>query len=457
MKTILLINPLSRDFMPPSMPPVGLAYIAAVLRKLSHQVKIVDLDVHRDDSTSYLKNVLLQQSYDLIGITSIITQYDQVRRLGKVVKELVSEIPLIFGGPGPTSIPYLYLENCFADAVLVGEGEETIVEIVDHLVAGSDWRKCKGIQFLKDGQVVNMGERAPIKDIDGIPFPAWDLFDGMSEYADNFLFRSGRKRGLSIMTTRGCPGSCNYCMCNFGRKLRMRSTKNIFGEIDMLVEKYQLEHIHFLDDTFVTKGDRIFEICEVFKSRYPNLTWSANVRANLMSLKTLKCMADANCIFLSYGIESGSQPVLDFMKKGFTVEQASNALKWTREAGINHKAYFITGMPVETKETLSETVQFCKDNLVGGEFFFATPLPDTELYEYAVSHGFIKNENVYVSCLGEVRDFLVNMTDFDVEELFQLKFEAEKEICEHLQLHGVKPPRSTRADPLETLKLLPSF
>lgn len=444
--------------MAPSMPPLGLAYIAASLKGAGHEIKVVDLNGDRENGLSYLTKLLSNESFGMIGVSSIITQYKRVKEIGKLIKSVVPHTPLILGGPGPTSIPELYLKNCYADIVCMGEGEEAVKEIADYIQNKMPLELCKGIIFKKqEGSYVNTGKRSQIKDINTIKFPAWEMFYTIKVYLENYLFKHGRKKGISVLSTRGCPGECNYCMCNFGRMLRMRTAENIFSEIEPLVRKYDIEHVHFIDDTFITTVKRIREISDFFKNEFRSLTWSANVRVNFVKPDVLKIMAGSNCVSLAYGIESGSPTVLDYMKKGFTAEQASNAIKWTREAGISMTTYFMIGMPCETEETVRETIDFCKRNLVGGEFFFATPIPGTELYNYAIANKIISDEDTYMEHIGEVRDFLVNLTKMRDEDLFTIKENAELEIKEHLKRHNVTVKPSIRKSPRETAATLPEF
>lgn len=455
---VLLIYPVDREFMPPSMPPLGLAYITGTLVREGYDVTVIDLNSDRQGGRSRLDEILSKEDFGFIGISSIITQYKKVRDLGKCIKQKAPCTPLVMGGPGPTSIPLMYLKNCSADIICVGEGEETVKDLTDALRKGKSLDSCPGIIYkTKKGEYISTAQREPIKDIDAIGLPAWEKFEGMPEYARNFLFRQNKNRGMSIFTTRGCPGQCNYCMCNFGRKLRMRSAESISAEIQYLVDDYEVEHIHFLDDTFITSQKRTNEICDMFKNRFKDISWSANARVDFVSRGILKQMAQSNCVSLNYGIESGSLEVLKYMKKGFTPEQASRAISWTREAGIALRAYFMIGMPCETKDTIMETVDFCKKNLVGGEFFFATPIPGTELYKYALDKNIIKKEETYLELVGEVRDFLVNMTNMRNEELFDIKEESEAQIREYLIRGNMPVPKSIRNDPRQTAACLPEF
>lgn len=454
---ILLINPLDRDFMPPAMPPLGIAYISTVLNRLGHAVTIIDLNANRENGLSVLRDTLLKERFGLIGISSIITQYKKVKALGKFIKSSAPSTLLLMGGTGPSSTPEMYLKNCYADIVCIGEGEEIIDNLLATIEGGGILDKCQGIAFkTSDGSIVKTPKVDKPVDVNQLDFPRWDTFHSIDTYMDNYLFKNGRKKGMSILSSRGCPGCCNFCLCNFGRKIRCRSAENIFKEIAYLVENYKVDHIHFVDDTLITTEDRIKDISNCFNA-FKDLTWSANARVNLVNANMLKMMAKANCISLAFGIESGSPKVLKYMRKGITPQQASTAIKLTREAGISLRTYFMIGMPCETEETIEETVNFCKDNLVGGEFFFATPFPATPLYDYAKENGFLHDEDVYLECVGEVRDFVINMTRMDNERLFTLKENAEEEIKGHLKKHGIFVKASFKKDPRETAKNLPEF
>jgi len=340
----------------------------------------------------------------------------------------------------------------------MGEGEETVKQLASILKQGSDLKDCNGIIYKNtEGKIVQTKVRLPINDLNKIKKPCWEKLELFGIYVENFLFKHGRDRGMCVFSTRGCPGRCNYCMCNFGRKTRMRSIQDISEEIEDLVDEHQVNHIHFIDDTFITSPKRTREICARFQSDFKDITWSANVRADFVKPELLKLMGKSNCISLAYGIESGSSTVLKYMKKGVSVEQASNAIKWTREAGIDLVTYFMIGMPCETKETVRQTVRFCKENLVGWELFFATPFPGTDLYNYALEKKLIINENLYLEHCGEVRNFLINLTNMTNEELFTLREEAENEIRNHLIKNGYTVKYSTREDPRETTNYLPHF
>lgn len=451
---ILLICPVDREFLPPSVFPLGLGYIASILGKDGYDVRILDLNGARDPSL--LDRELDSDRYDCIGISSMITQYKRVKGIVKTIRVHDPLVRILLGGSGPSSHPALYLNNTSADIVCIGEGERTILELLDILENSGDLKQCRGIAYQEDGNIIATEPRDLISDLDSLPSPAWGLFETTQKYIDNCLFKFHRKNGINIMTSRGCSGRCTYCFRNCGNRIRYRSPENVLEEIRFLRKNYSVEHFHFIDDTFLSKNvERISRLLSLL--RRENMTWSCNDRVNYVNIDVLQEMKQAGCIHIAYGIESGSQKILNEMKKGVKVNQASNALKWTREAGIDCKGYFMIGMPGETEETINETVRFCKENLVGGEFFFATPFPSTPLYRYAVENNLINNEDLYNEIAGEVRDFVINLTQMENETLFTLKENAEKEIQAHLKAHGVDVKVGIRQDPRISAKNIPSF
>lgn len=451
---ILLICPVDREFLPPSVFPLGAGYIASILNENGYDIRILDLNGARDPGL--LDQELSSNKYDIIGISSMITQYKRVKDTIKTIRFYDPSTMILLGGSGPSSHPALYLDNTPADIVCVGEGERTVLDLLSILENDGELNQCEGIAYGEDGEVIVTPPRDFIEDLDSIPFRAWDLFETTQKYIDNCLFKFGRKNGINIMTSRGCSGRCTYCFRNCGNRIRYRSPENVLAEISFLKNNYNVEHFHFIDDTFLSSNrDRTSRLLSLLRDE--NITWSCNDRVNYVSIDILQEMKKTGCINIAYGIESGSQKILNEMKKGVKVSQAANALKWTREAGIDCKGYFMIGMPGETEETISETARFCKENLVGGEFFFTTPFPGTPLYRYAIENNLIKNEDLYNEIAGEVRDFVINLTQMDNETLFTLKENAEKEIQAHLKAHGIDVKVGIRKDPRESVKSIPSY
>jgi radical SAM superfamily enzyme YgiQ (UPF0313 family) len=216
-----------------------------------------------------------------------------------------------------------------------------------------------------------------------------------------------------------------------GQRYRYRSAQNIVEEIRVLYEKYKAEYIHFIDDEFCLKSGFVYDFCKTLKSEFHGkVKWGCSGRVNLMTEPLIATMADADCVLIAYGIESGSQKMLDVMKKNVTVEQAKEAVRLTQKYLGWADCSFMVGTPGETRETIQETIDFCKEfNLIPEVIFFMTPYPGTELYRFALKQGKIPNEEEYVLNLGEQGEKArVNFTSIPDEELYKIQTEMINEL-----------------------------
>jgi len=361
------------------------------------------------------------------------------------------------GGSVGTSIPDIILGKNEVDIVCMGEGEETIKELICVLANNNDLSKVKGIVYKdKSGRICKTPKRDPIHDLDSLPFPAWDLFP-MDIYIKNPVGAPNRNKwvdgsgentvlSMNVNGTRGCPYQCIYCYHDFmGAKYRTRSAKNIIAELEILHTRYGVTYFHFTDDEFVFKRSFILEFCEKIKelSKRINIiiTWGCAGRVNLMDESLVVTMKESGCTSIGYGIESGSQRMLDFIKKGVTVEQSKKAVRLTQKYLGWADCSFMIGYPGENEKTLKETVDFCRElDLTPAVIFFMTPYPGTELYEMAIKQGKIKDEEEYLLGLGEQGEKVrVNFTDYSDEELFSMQ---EKMIRELNAWNKIKHPES---------------
>jgi len=283
-------------------------------------------------------------------------------------------------------MPEETLKNEQVDAVCTGEGEETILELVNN---NFSFEGVKGIWYKKKGVVVKNLPREPIEDLDKLPFPERDSFD-MDKYME-YWFQldsvAGNLRGVNILASRGCPYKCSYCQPTletlFGKKLRKRSPKNIVDELEYLKEKYNINAFIFDDDTFIIDKGWVSEICSLMISRKLDLIWGCNARANLVTEELFRKMKEAGlrCVFI--GVESGSQRVLDEVyNKGITLEQVESSATILKKLKLNVMGYFMLGAPTETKEEMNQTIRFAsKLPIDEATFSITTPLPKTYLYD----------------------------------------------------------------------------
>ena len=427
---ILLINPPVRVNEPPRHIPIGLGIIANVLLSEGHEVKILDINAERLSNSEVKEKIDLKSKYEIIGTGGLITTYKYLKWLIPELKNYNPNSKIVVGGGVVTERPTLLLSRTPADIAVIGEGEITMTEIVSALEKNSSLETVKGIAYKKENRQIQVNPARPlIKELDNLPFPAYDLFP-IDVYLHNVSHATviGKKTEMSMITGRGCPYNCNYCYHIFGRGARTRSVDNVIEEIRYLMEKYKVESIALLDETFTLNKKRVMEFCSKMLLEKIDIPWTCLARVNLVDREMLKKMKQAGCYRVGYGIESGSQQILDNMNKKVTVEQAKKAIKLTRSTGLVCGTTFMFGYPGESLETIKETVYFCKQLLIAPSFFFTTPYPGTKLYK-EVKDRIIKkygDEEKFIEVLGDVSEFTINLTDFSDEELFKLKEESER-------------------------------
>ena len=427
---ILLINPIIRISEAPAYFPLGLAYIAAVLEREGHEIEVLDINAYRY-SPEEVEAKIRKAEYDCAGISSFITEYHQIKWLADKLKKYHLGKDVILGGGLASAAPEFILQNTKIDVAVVGEGEMTIKELLSSMSDRADITKVKGLIFKKGNKLVKTGHREYLFDLDSLPLPLYDKFPveiyAKGEKGQYFYYPA---RTINIITSRGCPYRCVYCYHGIsGYKWRKRSAASIVDEMVHLKQEYGLDGIVFSDDTFVLDRARVIELCAMIRKRKISLKWSCNGRVNLIDEDLLKEMKSAGCVCIGYGIESGSQKILDNMKKGFSVQEAERAVLMTKKAGIRAIAYFMIGMIGETQKTINETVRFCKRIVNQTGFSITTPFPGTELYDYALEKKMLPSFEIMLKKWSIWNsNILVNLSQLSDEKLLLAKDKAEKEI-----------------------------
>jgi radical SAM superfamily enzyme YgiQ (UPF0313 family) len=427
---ILLINSPIRLEANPNCIPYGLATVAATLRNQGFHVEIYDANALRP-SESELLEALEGKQWDVVGISGLITTYRFQKWLIPRLKAMRPEAVTVSGGGLATSSSDLLFRHTAVDVVVLGEGEQTMPELCRGLETGMDLGQVRGIRFRKDGGILSTATRENAPDLDQIPFPAWDLlpmeiylkhpiWGDVANNSSGFRKDISVKRSMNIISSRGCPFSCNYCYHLFGRSsYRLRSALNVVEEIELLVDKYGVDFIGFVDDNMMGSEKRLLTFCDLMEAKRFALTWGCHGRVSSARPEILQRMAEAGCVWIGYGIESGSQKILDAMNKKTTVARAREAIADTRKAGIYANTTFIFGYPGENTETIQETIDFKRDLNIESRSFFATPYPGTPLYEQISAE--IEDEEGFVLSLNNATDFSINLTRYQGETLFALK------------------------------------
>lgn len=341
-----------------SMPPLGIAWLAAVLRQNGFKdIYLIDSMANRYSNEEII-DLLKKQGPDLVGISFGTQIRFSAFELARLIKKNFPGLPVVAGGPHPTLTAQDILENIpEIDIVVKGEGEISFLNLVKSIEAGKDFSDVKGISFRnKNGQIIHNMPELPIHDLDSLPFPARDLLP-MEKYDKTTIL--SKKRTLNVMTSRGCPYWCVYCSTSeqWGHKIRHRSPKNVVDEIELILKTYPfIEGIRFFDDVFTMDKKRVLEICDEINRRKLNFVWECEARANTIDEEMILAMKKAGCEFIDLGIESGSDRILRNIKKQITVEQAIAAAKIIKKAGIGLKVFFMHGLPGETYEDIKKTV-----------------------------------------------------------------------------------------------------
>ena len=421
---ILLINPPCRSAVEI---PLGLSYIASILRLSGQKVTVLDINALGLTQEKIL-SVISNMDYELVGIGGLTSTYKYVKWLSSAIKKNRPDIPIIAGNMVSTAIPEILLKNTDVDIAVIDEGEETSKDLIKTLSKSEDLNDVDGIWFKRNGEIYRTKPRKRIENLDSLPFPAWDLFP-IETYLKSTIHIEYGLRSMAMSTVRGCPFGCIYCSRPFGRKVYARSAKSIIEEIKELKKRYKVEYIGFADDLFLFNEERILDFCDRMVKESLHVKWGGSGRVNLVNEKLLIRMKKAGCICLDYGLESGSQKILDIMRKNVTVKQAEEAVRMTRKAGIGIMSSFMFGMIGETKETIKETIDFIKRmKIPDNRLLFTTPYPHSTLYDLAKRMGRLPvDEDKYLENFGEMyTNCLVNLTDFSDDESVKIKKETEK-------------------------------
>jgi len=383
---ITLVNPPQTSGAPESgFIPLGIGYLAAILEDNGYAVDVIDLQVQKHTQKD-LESKLARLQPDVVGVTSTTLTYSSATEIVKTAKKACPNSLTILGGPHVTVLDEQTLsEQPEVDIVVRGEGEQTLLELMDMASKSSmkDLNEVAGITFRKNGQIVQTPDRPFIKNIDELPYPAFKHFD-VSKYK---IFG---KTYLPIITSRGCPFQCTFCLASkmCGRVFRARSPKNVVDELEFLRDTYGADAFSFYDDTFTFDRSRARKICEEMKSRKFDIQWDCRTRVDRITKEDLAILRNANCQLIHFGVESGSQKMLNAMKKGTTVEQNARAIKWAKEVGISVAISVVVGYPGETPELLQETLDFIYKTRPDYVYMcVAIPYPGTELYDHLKELG----------------------------------------------------------------------
>ncbi len=397
-------------------PPLGLMYIASILRNDGHEVVVYSKDKYHYPP-EHLTKYLDENEFDVVGLGVIAGywQYAEMLRISKAIRATKRKVHFIIGGHGPSPEPEYFMEKTGADAVVVGEGERAVLNAV----------YSKGIF-----------NSTLIKDIDSIPYPAWDLFP-MDYYA---LLREpnikNNERCFPVITSRGCPYKCNFCY-RMDEGIRLRSTKSVVDEINLLKKEYGISYIAFMDELFMVGPKRTHELCEAIGGL--NIRWSCQGRLNFATPDLIRDMKRAGCVFINYGIECLDDECLKTMNKNLTVNQITKGIENSLNAGVSPGFNIIWGNIGESEKTLLAGVRFLlkyDDHSQLRTIRPVTPYPGSPLYYHAIATGKIKDVADFYENKHKNSDLpAVNFMDIPDQTVNSCLLYANKALLENYHNH----------------------
>lgn len=386
-------------------PPLDIGLVASFIRNKGYSVKIIDADA---EFLTPIEIVGKITKYDpiLVGIFIHTIRMMPARETIKELKKLTPHIKVLLGGRHPSALPEKTLIEEKVDFVCQGEAFYPLLELLDLLKSEKSEKevidyKIKGIWYLKDGKVISNPPPPLFKNLDELPFIAWDLLPMDKYRAHNWhCFDNPKERQpyAIIYTSLGCPFKCTYCCVNVtygGPGIRFRSPQKVIEEIDYLVKNYNVRNIRIIDDIFTLKPERVIDICDLIIQRnYDNLNMWCYARVDTVNEFMLKKMRQAGIRWISYGIEAGHEKVREGVFKRIKFDKIKRGVEMTQKAGIYIIANFILGLPDDNMETMQETLNMAKEfNFEYVNFYVAMAWPGSKLYEDALQEGARLPEN----------------------------------------------------------------
>ncbi len=423
-------------------PPLGLCYIASTLEKEGYKINIIDGQVEEEEgapiekngfvrigiSMEYLSKLVAKSAPDIIGLSCPLSMmWEDVSKLSSLLKNDCPDSFQILGGFHPSAFPRECLMDSNVDCIVIGEGEETFLDVVNKISNNHDPLDSDGVACRNEECIPVINQpRERIKNLDSIPFPARHLID-LEKYIKINKSQGGQKRYryTTVITSRGCPNNCVFCSVKvvWGRGWRARSPENVVEELEELKNKYKINEIHFEDDNISLNKKRMNRLCDLMIEKDLNMTWTTpnGIAVHTLDKGLLIKMKKSGCHQLNFGIESGNEYVLNsIIRKNLRLARAREVIAWTKEVGIWAHGFFVIGFPGETRKMIRNTLDFAKTSNLDSAFFtIATPYPGTELFDILVSMGKKIDRNSFLKLRS--MDCAVGTDVFAPEELVELQ------------------------------------
>ncbi len=419
--------------------PVGLAYISAALKEAGIKSAFLNLNLCRDDVEEKIKKVLSQEDYGYVLTGGLSVHYKAVKRCIQTVRKYAPPARVVLGGGMISSQPELMWKHLRPDYLVIGEGEETIVDLVKCSEQNDDLSLIAGIGYSsREGELVLTRSRYPIENINALPWPDYEgvgldaVLNQMLPSQSNIYDVLDHPRAYPLIASRSCPYQCTFCFHPIGNKYRQRSIANIMEELRHAHNRYRFNIIDVFDELFSHDKQRVLEFCKSIKELSielkTDIKWNCQMRVDTTDEELMESMKDAGLHCLSLGLESYSQTVLTSMRKRIKPSQIDKSINIARRSGMAITGNFIFGDRAETLETANETLDYWKKNhdLFGTSISlgFIEPYPGTALYKHCLSKGLITDEIDFVE--NHIFDYINMSETMTAAEFEQLKREIHK-------------------------------
>lgn len=373
-----------------TLPPLGLANLAASVRAAGFKTAILDaaiLGLSVDETVAKIK----EHNPALVGLTGATVAITKIVATARKIKRELPGATVVAGGAHISAAPEATFEryNDCIDIGVVGEGDVTVVELLKAHLGGGSLLDVRGLVLWRNGRPLFTAPAELVRDLDSLPMPARELLPFIPRHYHPAANCYLRAPSTSVITSRGCNGKCTFCDRTVSTNvLRGHSAGRLLEVLEILQKDYGIRDVIFYDDNFAALHKRLLELCEALIARGNPLSWSCVARADILDPDHLKLMKKAGCWQIAYGIESGSQEILDSLNKRLTLETVRGALDQTKKAGIGTRGYFMIGVPGETVETIGKTMSFMNSiPLDDFHISFFTPWPASQLYHEIKKSG----------------------------------------------------------------------
>jgi len=429
---VLLVAPTFTEEVNTMYFPIGMSYLASYIKAKGHSVDALNMNNYGlKHGLEILKEKLKNNNYDIIGIGAIIIAFERIEKLVEFVKKY-SDAKIVLGGGVTSCETDIGIKTIKPDYMVVGEGERIFHELLEY-IGNNDKALPKGVWVYENGDIVYASsESYTIEDLDSLPFPDYELL-GIKKFLkiqtdakyEHHAVDLKKSRSLPISASRSCPFKCTFCHHAGMASYRKHSVEYVMQFIKEMMSEYDISFISIYDELFSLNKQRVLDFCKELEKL--KINFNCQLRVDQIDDEMLSAMKKAGCLEISFGIESGSQEVIDSMRKKTKVEQIKNALALTKKHKIGIQGNFLFGDPAETEETLQESIKFQEQNaLFFQDWSMVIPYPGTDLHNLAISRGMIKDKDRvdFIRNVAETSRYLwnspINLTNFSDKRYMEI-------------------------------------